>query len=224
MRQRWIAVLAAGFALAASGCASEGEEKEGVELISAYFDSNEVENDPFATESCCEDRRAQLAAMGGADRIIAGLLAAARCESADQCLDRPQQAAAREFGGSDAAVYERGILIEYADGSLEWMPLWVVLNGEGEAVLLDSDADTYDDLEEFQADNEFFESDDWILTAEDITETDGSEIVAVQGKTAPGWIPWAVGIGVAAAVLVIAAIVIGRVRYFRSLRRPEEPS
>ncbi|THV40186.1 hypothetical protein [Glycomyces buryatensis] len=215
------------FGFIAGGCGSVEEEPP--DLFAEYAESADVVNDPFPTDSCCRDRQAQLASIGGPDAVLSSLLGYRRCgrEEPPFCeLKSSQGQAARDFAGDNAAVYERGILVKDRDGVLEVMTLYVVENNEGERLLIDWLGETYDSgLADFQANNGYLREGDWILTVKEPTElSDEAEIVTVPGKTTATWIRWAIGIGIAAAVAAIAVIVVVRIRYFRSMRRPEEPS
>jgi hypothetical protein len=215
------------FGFIAASCGSAEEDPP--DLFAEYAESADVVNDPFPTDSCCQDRQAQLAAIGGPDAILSSLLGYQRCgrEEPPFCDLKPsQRQAARDFAGDDAVIYEGGILVKDDEGTLEVMTLYVAENDEGDRVLIDWLGRTYDGgLSDFQANNEYLHDEDWILTVEEPTElSDDSQIVTVPGKTTATWIRWAFGIGIAAAATAIVVTAVVRVRHIRSMRRPEAPS
>jgi hypothetical protein len=220
-------ILIVLFGFIAAGCGSADEDPP--DLFAEYAESADVVNDPFPTDSCCQDRQAQLAAIGGPETILSTLLSHHRCgrEEPPFCDLKPsQRQAASDFAGDDAAIYVRGILVKDDDGTLEVMTLYVAENDEGDRVLIDWLGQTYDGgLSDFQANNGYLNDDDWILTVEEPTEwSDDSQIITVPGKTTATWIRWAIGIGIAAAAAAVAVAVVVRIRHVRSVRRAEASS
>ncbi|SDD07291.1 hypothetical protein [Glycomyces harbinensis] len=220
MRTRLLAAVACLSALAGCG----GAEAEPPDVIVEYFDSNEVANDPFPTESCCEDRRAQFAAMGGPDAVIGGLLSVYSCEEdgVTSCeLDAAQTETARDFAGDDGELFGRPILVQYADGDLEVVDLYIVQRSDGDTLLIDPDGRGYDGgLDDFRSGNDLFEAEDWIVTAEDIAGVDGGGgFTTVSAKTTPAWVPWAIGAAAALVALLLCLKIIARLRDHREPTR-----
>jgi len=217
------APLAVLFLAATTGCGAASEDPPN--LMEEYFRSDEVVNDPFDTGTCCEDRMAGLASLGPPEAVLGSLLGAIPCEDESGCvLTEAASLASDAFAGSDGAQYSRGLLVKQDGGPLEYTTLIVAENADGDAVLVDVDGSKYDSLDDFRSGNDTYDSDDWIMAAENITEVEGrNEIVTVSGHTAPVWVRWLIGGAVAAVVLVLAVGVAIRVRYHRAQVRPEEP-
>jgi hypothetical protein len=223
MRAHWPTAVLASLVLALAGCGGA----EPPDLFAEYLESDRVLNDPFATDTCCEDRMAALATFGPPDLIVESLLAAQECGDEAGCgLTSSANAAAAAFAGNDGSVFARGILVKHDNGGgLEYVPLLVAQNAHEETVVVDRNGDAFDSLDDFRAGTDVTDAGDWILTAEDLTEVDGrTEIVTVPGHAAPQWITWLIGGAIAAAVLALAAVAAFRIRYYRSRVRPEAPS
>jgi hypothetical protein len=202
-------VVAAIAALLTAACGESNAEKP--DIVAEYVQSNEVLNDPFATEACCEDRMAQLAAMGGPDAIVGRVLGVAPCEGYCE-LSQAESDAVREVGGADAELYVRGFLVKHEDGLLEAASV-LIARGEGNAVIIDTDGGTYEDLDDFRAGNDLFEPGDWLLVAEDVTSVSGgSPIVTVTARTTPPLVWWLVGGAAVLVALVAAAVIRARFR------------
>ncbi|MQM24140.1 hypothetical protein [Glycomyces albidus] len=217
-----VAVLAA---LLSAACGESGAEEP--DIAAEYVRSNQVLNDPFATESCCEDRMAQLAAMGSPSAVVGSVLGVAPCE--DSCeLNDAEAAAVRAAAGADADVYVRGMLVKHGDGLLEAASV-LIARGEGNAVIVDADGGTYEDLDDFRAGNDLFEREDWLLVAEDMTSiSGGGPIVTVTARTTPPLVWWLVGTGAAVVAASVAAVLV-RARFRRRIglaeaMRPVSPA
>lgn len=228
MRAVSLAASAVVFVLATSACASESEPPD---LWAEYVGSVEVENDPIPSEGSVQDRAAQFAAFGSPDEVAAYLMSAHSCEGATaaECdLDGQYgmvSKTVRESAGDGAEVFVRYNVVEREDGSLEVMPLWVVVESGGDTLLVDSKGETYGGLEDFRNHNGLLDSGDWLLTARDPMDVEGvPELVTVTGHAWPVWIPWLIGgVGTLLALAAGFAVTV-RIRRRRPRVRAEGTS
>lgn len=198
-------VVAAMAALLTAACGESNAEKP--DIAAEYIQSNEVLNDPFATEACCEDRAAQLAAMGGPEAVVGRVLGVGACEGYCE-LNDAESDAVRELAGAGPELYVRGFLVKHEDGDLEAASV-LIARGEQGTVIIDTDGGTYEDLNDFRAGNDRFEPGDWLLVAEDVTSVSGgSPIVTVTARTTPPLVWWLVAGGAAVIVALVAAAII----------------
>lgn len=131
-----VLVVVLGFVSASCGSA----EEDPPDPLGERIESADVVDDPFPTDSCCRDRRAHPASIGGPDAVLSSPLGHRRCgeEEPPSCdLEPSQGQAARDFAGDDAVIRTRGMLVNDGDGTLGVMTLHVAENGEGDRVLID---------------------------------------------------------------------------------------
>lgn len=213
--------LIATAAIAAFVTAACGTD-EPPNVAGEYIESNDVKNDVYPTAETPEDRMAHLASMGSAEEIIASLFYPAPCVNADldECTPSSEAyAAIQDFSGPEPEYFMRFILVRSEDETLELMPTYVARNSGGDMVLIDIEGERYESLDDFRQNNDLLESEDWILTASDITDVEGGiDVVTVSGRTTPAWMPWVIGSG-AAIVLASAVTIAVRLRSHRM--RPE---
>jgi hypothetical protein len=208
-----VAVLAA-FGSGACG-SSDAEEPD---IAAEYIVSNEVRNDPLATESCCEDRMAELAVFGTPVEVIRLVLGPVRCDGRCE-LNDAERDAVREFPGGGATLYTRGMLVKHEDGVLEYARLLLVRH-DGNAGIIDANGGTYEDLEDFRANNDLYGSEDRLLVSEDVTAVAGQyRVVTVSGHTTPAYVWWLVGAGAALLIALVAFIVVRAVLRGRFRKR-----
>jgi hypothetical protein len=211
-----VAAAAAVFATAACGA---GEPPN---IAGEYIESNDVKNDVYPTASTSEDRMAHLASMGAPDEIIASLFYPAPCAETDleACTpSRAAYAAIQDFSGTEPEFFMRFILVRYEDETLELMPLYVARNADGDTVLIDTEGERHEDLDDFRQGNDLLGFGDWIMTANDITDVEGGiDIVTVTGRTTPAWMPWLIGAG--AGVILAIAVTLAVLKR-RNRARPE---
>jgi hypothetical protein len=152
--------------------------------------------------------------MGPPEAIIGSLFYPAPCADADleQCTpSSAAYAAIEDFAGSDPEFFMRFILVRYEDETLELMPLYVARDSGGDAALIDTEGERYESLDDFRQRNDLLEYGDWIMTANDITDVEGEiDVVTVTGRTTPAWMPWLIGAGAAALLVIAVAIVVRR--------------
>lgn len=124
--------------------------------------------------------------------------------------------AAADFGGANPDILSRKILVQVHGGNdFQWMPLYVVVRSDGTSALIDYTGQTYTGgLDDFRAHNDLLSDDDIIVAPKDITSQSSdvsNDLVKVSGHTSSGWIGWLIG-GIAAAVVIVVAIVVLRIR------------
>jgi hypothetical protein len=192
-------------ALLLSACGSSDEPPSDVDLFYEYARSGDVVNDPYPGGSG-EDRVANFASMGPAEAVQGSLLAATEC-AADCQPSGAARAAAEDFGGT---LYERLILVKHADGRLELVPLYVAQKSKTDALLIDAEGGTYQDLADFRDNNDVLTAEDLVMLPEKLTAVPGEgRIVTVYGRTSTNPLPWFLG-GGAVIVLLIGALAIRR--------------
>ncbi|MGH3877206.1 MAG: LPXTG cell wall anchor domain-containing protein [Actinophytocola sp.] len=218
VRGMFVAVVAA---LSLSGCASPAEEPpEDVDLFREYARSGDVENDPFGGTGSGEDRLANFASQGTPEQILTQLLAATEC-AADCDAAGATRAAAKDFGGT---LYERLVLVKHPDGALEMLPLYVAQKSDDDAVLIDAQGQTYQDLTDFRENNDVLTAEDLVLAPENITSVPGEgRIATVYGQTGTNWLPWLLG-GGGVLLLAVALLVVVRRRNRGEVRVRPEPA
>jgi hypothetical protein len=120
------------------------------------------------------------------------------------------RAAAEEFGGT---LYQRLVLVKHSDGALEMVPLYVAQKSKDDAVLIDAQGQTYQDLTDFRENNDVLTAEDLVLAPENITSVPGEgRIATVYGQTGgTNWLPWLLGAGGAVVALVVALVIRRRV-------------
>ncbi|GAB3433210.1 hypothetical protein GCM10027436_09090 [Actinophytocola sediminis] len=213
--------------LLVSGCGSTPTMAPG-ELFLEYARSTDVVNDRFPTTGeSSGDRLANFASFGNPQQIQTLLFTSFDCGlehgefPVSRCvLGTPVKKAAESFGGKP---HGRTIVVKHADGSIELVTLYVLVDGDRTA-LTDQDGQTYTGLEDFRANNDLLDSDDLVLTLRDITSVPGEgEFVVVTGHTPATWQWWLLG-GLGVLVVVLAAgIVMRRVRHRPAPPAPEGP-
>jgi len=202
-----LATVAVAILLVLPGCASAAEPPSDVDLFGEYARSTNVKNDVFPSDGMGpEDRLANLASLGTPEQVRNRLLFANECGE-DCGAGSAVRAAGRDFGGT---LYIRRVLVKHADGSLELVRLYVAQKSEKDAVLIDPQGKTYQDLADFQANNEVLTAEDLVLLPENITSVPGEgRVVTVYGHTTTDWLPWVIG-GLAVVVVLGAGLVVRR--------------
>lgn len=198
------------------------------DLFLEYARSTDVKNDRFPTDDASSgDRLANFAAHGSPEQVRNLLFRAFDCELAggdfpiSRCeLGVPVRKAAEDFGGKP---HGRTIVVRHADGSIELVTLYVLVDGDRTA-LVDPDGQTYAGLEDFRANNDLLDSDDQVLTLREITSVPGEgEFVVVTGHTEPTWQWWLLGAAGGLVLLAAAGLLTRRVRRRPAAPAPEAP-
>ena len=206
VRGMFVAVVAA---LSLSGCGPSEEPPEDVDLFREYSRSTDVLNDPYPSVGVSsEDRLANFASMGPPEAVQSSLLSATEC-AADCPVGAVPRAAAEEFGGT---LFRRLVLVKHSNGDLELVALYVAQKSKNDAILIDTNGQTYRDLPDFRENNDVLTAEDLVLAPENITSVPGEgKIVTVYGHTETNWLPWLLGAGGALVLLVVALVIRRRV-------------
>lgn len=187
-----------------SGCASVLEAPKGVDLFGEYTRSTNVKNDIFPSDGVSSEYRQAKFAHGTPEQVQNILLSASDCGKGYCQASSEARSAGREFGGT---FYRRSILVKHDDESLELVTLYVAQKSEKDSVLIDANGGTYQDLADFQANNEVLTDSDLVLVPEHLDTVPGEgRIVTVYGHSTVSSLPWVLG-GVGVLVLLVAALV-----------------
>ncbi|HEX2133674.1 MAG TPA: hypothetical protein VHH15_19180 [Actinophytocola sp.] len=200
------AVLVVLSVLLVAGCGSSEPAVSTNDLFQEYIDSTDVRNDRFPAVGSTDDRLSNIAAYYDVEQFQAVLLRAYQCDGSEE-LPMGEVPECDVDIDADGELYARSVVVRHADASLELVTLYVA-HDSGRPRLFDRTGQRYDDLEDFRANNELFDSDDTILTLRDITSVPGEgEIVTVTGRTPqPTWQWWLLGgVTLAAALAGVLA-------------------
>ncbi|MGH8877146.1 MAG: hypothetical protein ACRD0P_07395 [Stackebrandtia sp.] len=185
--------------LAATGCGVSSDKPP--KLVKEYTKAKEVKNDRLRPGG-------QPPPGAPAEPSAEVLLTPVACDAYyngppdPDCDPGRATKAVEDAMGSKGELYGRSILVKRASGSLEVLPLFVVVKGDGPDVFFDASGQKYRDLKDFRENNELLAADDWMLTAKDPVDlSEEVEYETVPGHTPGTWGWWAGGIG---AVLLVA--------------------
>lgn len=139
------------------------------------------------------------------------------------CGSTPTANPCKRTEGSN--TYSMQLIVEYANGRSDLVPLFLVCKPDNTLAIVDSNAQDYVDLDDFRANNKLFTEDDKITVPRGFPTLDRPEKIewiTVSGHTGSmAWLWWLIGGVGAALVLGIAALLWLRARR-RKARKPDQ--